>query len=84
MGLINSDLPPPRYDYPPHMKVIERRISYAELQQMCGPVPMGAVVMGCTFTSNRTCFVHLAPGADQRVRRHELAHCNGWNATHDN
>jgi hypothetical protein len=74
--------PPPQYDHPYSGQVIEQRLSQAELMRLCrGPAE------GCASVNNGVCHIALpASEKDARVlaamRRHELAHCNGWPANH--
>jgi hypothetical protein len=74
--------PPAQYDHPYSGQVIEQRLSQAELMRLCrGPAE------GCATVINGVCYIALpASEKDANVlaamRRHELAHCNGWPGNH--
>jgi hypothetical protein len=74
--------PPPQYDHAFHGQVIERRLSQAELFQLChGPVT------ACASVSRGICHIALLndekdPRLTALMRRHEIAHCNGWPSYH--
>ena len=84
-------LPPPLYDYPPTIPVIERVLKHDELQWVCShttplSLPPGQYYSGCSALWRvkdgvLTCFVWRRPD-DEATRRHELAHCNGWPGSH--
>jgi hypothetical protein len=90
---LESVLPPPQYDFPPKMPVIERVLTHNDLQWACGQVSPGSLSLlpgqyygGCSALWRvkdgvMTCFVWRRPD-DDRTRRHELAHCNGWPKEH--
>jgi hypothetical protein len=81
-------LPPAQYDHPPSMPVIERVLPWNELQRICRGVierekfntATGYGAWGCSVVKDGKCYVARidVPG----VRRHELAHCNGWPKNH--
>ena len=81
-------LPPAQYDHPPSMPVIERVLPWNELQRVCRGVierekfttATGYGAWGCSVVKAGKCCVARidVPG----VRRHELAHCNGWPRDH--
>jgi len=78
-------LPPPQYDFPPPMPVIERVLSYGEVNRLCAPIvgqelSQGANWWGCSHREGGKCYVIRVD--NEMVRRHELAHCNGWPGTH--
>jgi hypothetical protein len=74
--------PPAQYDHPYHGQVIEQRLSQFQLMQLChGPAP------ACAWVSKGVC--HVALPVDEKnsrvvaiMRRHEVAHCNGWPPHH--
>jgi hypothetical protein len=90
MGLINDGMPPPYYDHRPNVPVIELRLPEGALMRACGAgwVPAGATLEGCSDRRRYSCKIYLNAALDgmtaARIRRHEIGHCNGWNATHDN
>jgi len=83
---------PPQYDHPPKppMQIIERRLSYDEIQKICA-VRSGRALMpgqyfyGCgggSLDVRGNCIIWLLENADDYQRRHEIAHCNGWPGNH--
>lgn len=99
-------MPPPPYDHPPTIPVIEHVIPFLELQKTCQGarwnIRPGDVMFGCSrlIDNGTKCEVFLVkvdPGVYMvekgkkkaydatrfaGVRRHELAHCNGWPGDH--
>lgn len=85
-------LPPPQFDYPPTIPVIEHVMSYADVQAICisqaeiganaflVPVLKKNGVNGCASIYNGRCFIWRIK--DDEVARHERAHCNGWPSDH--
>ena len=88
-------MPPPQYDFPPAVPVIEHAVEQAEVMRNCGDQT------GCARVSKDRCeiwfpragvwitFTGSTPGgavmpawAAEQIRRHELAHCNGWPRDH--
>ena len=69
---------PKQYLHRPLVPVIEKVLTADEILSLCP----GAYA--CTFRlPNGGCLVYL-PKANQAVlRRHELAHCNGWGFNHE-
>jgi hypothetical protein len=70
--------------------------SLDEMAELCYPHPRAGKLLGCSFhffhsvTSKPRCYVYIAPEfwlahngvTVEQVRRHELAHCNGWPGDH--
>jgi hypothetical protein len=91
-------LPPPQYDVPPSIPVIEYVVSATEIekaQRFCGHVLPGYVPFGCSqvavIDGHKRCYVWLMKSDERHVwttptldevRRHEHAHCNGWPTDH--
>jgi len=81
-------MPPVQYDHPPKIPVIERVVPWNELQRLCRAgieaekvrTATGYGVWGCSVVKDGKCYVARIdnPG----VRRHEVAHCNGWPRDH--
>jgi len=85
-------LPPPQYDVPPSVPVIEHVLGYDEIVAHCGDH------MGCTVPNKGKCEIWVLKAGSMIVsksgqvvlpewmadilRRHELAHCNGWPKDH--
>jgi hypothetical protein len=74
--------PPPQYDHPYHGQVIEQRLSFLQIIQLChGPTA------ACSWVSNGVCHIALSQAEeDDRLialmRQHEIGHCNGWPSNH--
>jgi len=90
MGTLVPLQPPPQYDVLPPIPVVEQILSQEQVHKLClhryptaqlGP---GESIRGCAqflvTTGTKTCLVYRVN--DERVRRHELAHCAGWPADH--
>lgn len=79
-------LPPPQYDVPPPMPVIEHVIGWDEVQKLCGELvgqilaPRGQWWYGCSHREPKFCIVWYT--GDAATLRHERAHCAGWPASH--
>ena len=89
-------LPPPQYDMPPSMPVLERVLPYDEVERICKGswrvLMPGEHIYGCAragivwdgtaqkFVPGNGCVVVRVD--EEAVRRHELGHCNGWPANH--
>lgn len=83
MGMIQ---PPPQYDIPPKVPVIERIISWDEVQKLCAAragrvmVP-GQFIYGCShYEPGKVCYIWYT--GDAATLRHERAHCAGWPPNH--
>jgi hypothetical protein len=78
-------LPPPKYDVPPPMPVIEHVLSHDEVQRICN-AKTGMVLSppqfwaGCTNYNATAC--HVWYTGDAATLRHEKAHCAGWPNSH--
>lgn len=83
-------LPPAQYDHPYGGPVIERIVSWDELNKVCPGIEN---LRACTYppsTPGGTCYVFMPKvgpgGVDQKywnqLHRHEIGHCNGWPANH--
>ncbi len=80
-------LPPPEYSKPWAGQVVET-IAYdrEDLDRLCAPQPQKGGILGCAHRSGSDCVISIAPldvlkKRDimiEAVRRHEIAHCNGW------
>jgi hypothetical protein len=86
-------LPPPQYDVPPPMAVIEQVLPWSEVVRICAGIAAKwngdadaqmlrrAGVQGCSgVAQDGKCYVWRVD--DDVVRRHEFAHCNGWPKDH--
>ena len=75
-------LPPAKYDkpYTGTLYVLRMDDNYI-LQQICGN---DRLLIACAVHSETSCLIVLGPVAqnDERVMRHERAHCEGWPAHH--
>jgi hypothetical protein len=82
---------PPQYDHPPKppMQIIEKVLSFDELQTTCSAltgritVP-GEFFAGCggSYDVKGNCIIWITPNVTDYTRRHEIAHCNGWGKGH--
>jgi len=65
--------------------VIERVLPLAEARRVCGS--MGARADACAWKKGDVCHIVIPTGGPVRdlgaYRRHEVAHCNGWEHGHD-
>jgi hypothetical protein len=85
-----SDLvPPKRYDVPYRGALVELQVSQAGVVAACNAIGFAVPrhTAGCSVRSERECLIIYisAPykgDTPAQVRRHELAHCNGWPANH--
>ena len=82
-------LPPPQFDHPPSIPVVEHVLTRGEVHKFCvdwglGSLPPPGTWLGCARRlyqgSQLVCVVYRID--DPRVRRHELGHCNGWPPNH--
>ena len=81
-------LPPPQYDVPPSIPVIEHVMTYGQLQSWCDflvKLEPGRFFRGCQMfefrTTGKICLIWYLKD-DAAAHRHELAHCNGWPKDH--
>jgi hypothetical protein len=76
--------PPAQYNHAYRGQVIERVLPLREARQICAH--MGAAADACSWSLKGKCFVIIprdGPVPDlQAYRRHEVAHCNGWDRDH--
>jgi len=78
-------IPPTKYIHPPAVPVIETVMSKEEVDRFCrnngAVVPPGYRAEGCLlFSSYGECLIYRIDSID--VRKHEIAHCNGWPQSH--
>ncbi len=80
-------LPPPQYDHPFPGQVVEKRLSFAEVRRVC----KGGLACSWPRVTIRSkdgkiigsyCLVILPLHDRGTLKRHEVAHCNGWPADH--
>jgi hypothetical protein len=64
--------------------VIERVLPLAQARAACGH--MGVRADACSWKKGATCYIVIPTGGPVRdlgaYRRHEVAHCNGWEHEH--
>ena len=87
--VLDIPLPPARYDraYTGELKTINADI--ADVHKLCGS-PYGLRVFACAKPDIGKCTIVLPRVEDggvtkqqrERLRRHEIGHCNGWPADH--
>jgi hypothetical protein len=78
-------LPPPhQYDHRYHGPVVEMVMPLAKARAACGK--RGAPADACSWTEHGKCYLILPHGGPVKglasYRHHEVAHCNGWPASH--
>ena len=79
-------LPPPQYDHAFPRIVIERVLPLSEARKACAEI--GIEADGCSgiIQPSGACYIILpSNGPDpvvENYRRHEIAHCLGWPASH--
>ena len=84
--------PPPAYDHPYRGRLELRLGTLPEVQYICHTME-GIVssyrALGCAKKFPSACFViipkiggKITAHVQSQIRRHEIAHCNGWGASH--
>jgi hypothetical protein len=87
-------LPPPQYDVPPQIPVIERVLTWTDVQRACFDFVsrvngVGEALAwrtnggwnGCSAVSKQgVCYIWRIDS--EATRRHEYGHCNGWGRDH--
>jgi hypothetical protein len=77
--------PPAQYNHPYAGPVDERVMPVAEVRTLCKSVGASGRFVACACVSNGICHIILPndePAPVSTYRRHEIAHCNGWPASH--
>jgi hypothetical protein len=77
--------PPAQYNHPYAGPVDERVMPVAEVRTRCRSVGASGRFVACAWVSNGICHIILPndePVPVSTYRRHEIAHCNGWPASH--
>jgi hypothetical protein len=76
--------PPKQFIHPFKGPVIERVVSSADVERLCGF--RWSVGVSCSWVLKGACHIIRpkdGPITDAKaIRRHELAHCNGWPVSH--
>lgn len=91
--MIDLLMPPARYDVPYTGPLIEHVLTLEQIDKICSGMGVrksqGQVIFGCARGTETPCVIYIPKIAgyitaeDQaKVRRHELAHCNGWPGDH--
>jgi hypothetical protein len=86
------DPPPAIYDRAYKGKLIIRQGTLAQVAHFCN-TQNGVVsryrVLGCSMPNDHSCFVmiprvggRVTASIQAQIRRHEIAHCNGWDHSH--
>lgn len=77
--------PPARYLHRYHGQVIEQVLPVAEVRKICRTKGLWQAD-ACSWEAKGKCFIVVpsnGPARDvEAYKRHELAHCNGWPASH--
>jgi hypothetical protein len=93
--LIDIQDPPAIYDVEYTKPVVKVTLPLDRVQEVCGGLGVtvarkGQVIFGCSVRRDDACFV-VVPIIDsyriekqdqERIWRHERAHCNGWPSDH--
>ena len=82
--------PPPCYLHPYLGQVQEIILSAEEVEKRCSNAPHSDACMYPPMFHNGVCIIVLpkvgpggvGQGTQDALRRHEIAHCNGWPADH--
>jgi hypothetical protein len=76
--------PPSAYVHRYRGHVIERVLPLSEARRVCAH--MGAPADACAWTVKGRCYIVIPRNGPVRdrgaYRRHEVAHCNGWDHDH--
>jgi hypothetical protein len=93
--MISLLMPPPQYDFPYKGPLIEHVLPIEQVEPACAALGFVrpnkyVVVYGCKIFKNGICIIvipavngwYINNQDQEMVRRHELAHCNGWPADH--
>jgi hypothetical protein len=75
-------IPPKRFDYQFKGKLVEHPGNIHEVQMWCATMygePFPYMVEGCALPMGKRCEIAYTR---RQVRRHEIAHCNGWPQHH--
>jgi hypothetical protein len=75
-------IPPKRFDHRFQGKLVEHPGNLHEVQMWCATMygePFPFMVEGCALPMGTRCEIAYTR---ERVRRHEIGHCNGWPAHH--
>jgi hypothetical protein len=85
-------LPPPTFDHVFKGHLVERRGSLADIKNYCHTrhgIISAYQALGCAKVSSHHCFImiprvggQISASLQSEIRRHEIAHCNGWAADH--
>jgi hypothetical protein len=90
---IHPIVPPPAiYDHAYNGKLTLRQGTMAQVEYYCH-TKQGIVsqyeALGCSVPNGRSCFIMIpriggpvTASFQAQIRRHEIAHCNGWPADH--
>jgi hypothetical protein len=83
-GITLVEEPPSAYAHRYRGHVIERVLPLHEARRLCAR--MGAPADACAWTAKGKCYIVIprnGPVRDLKAyRRHEVAHCNGWEHSH--
>jgi hypothetical protein len=93
IGIIMAiGLPPVEYDCKPKLPITVMEFKLADVNAMCGKLPnQRPMTYACTRVLPDRCLIVLpkverggvTKQQQDRLRRHEEGHCNGWSARHE-
>lgn len=86
-----ANMPPPEFDHPFSGRLEQHSVPYGQAYRKCRTLGRNDVsayidgrhLYGCQFWRGDTCVIVYSFSRSDRkmasnVRRHEVAHCNGW------
>jgi hypothetical protein len=82
--MVMTLMPPAQYDHAPSVTVIEHVLPAAEVDRLCHTrkgAPAG-LLTGCSVRNGNDGKCYIVHIGDKDIRRHEIAHCNGWPHDH--
>lgn len=79
------DIPPAIYDHSFPGKVIINDNYGGEISAWDGPCFPFTGIDACAIRVGNICYIYVIRGRiTQQLIRHEIGHCNGWSASHNN
>lgn len=94
LGHVHTFNPPPRFDHAYHGRLTVEEVKPADVPARCAALLASIGIRerpdhGCAVWHGRSCHIVIPTSSVQgaspaAIKRHEIGHCNGWNATHSN
>jgi hypothetical protein len=90
---IHPIIPPPAvYDHAYNGKLTVQQGTMGQVEYYCHTrqrIVSEYQALGCSIPAGRTCFImiprlgaQVTASIQAQIRRHEIAHCNGWPSNH--